>query len=28
VFADNDLLVLEAISELLRSKEYDVHGAT
>ena len=27
MFADNDLLVVEAISELLRSKGYDVHGA-
>ena len=27
VFADNDALMLEAISELLRSKGYDVHGA-
>jgi len=27
VFADNDALILEAISELLRSKGFDVHGA-
>lgn len=27
VFADNDELILEAISELLRSKGYEVHGA-
>ncbi len=27
VFADNDKLILEAISELLRSKGFDVHGA-
>lgn len=27
VFADNDALVLEAIGDLLRSKEYDVHAA-
>jgi two-component system, cell cycle sensor histidine kinase and response regulator CckA len=27
VFADNDELILEALSELLRSKGYEVHGA-
>ena len=27
VFADNDKLILEAIGELLRSKNYDVHLA-